>query len=44
MDAAGELALVLLEGGGIATTSLLDVLFADPEIRRALWATQGRDR
>jgi len=37
IDAAGELALVLLEGGGIATPSLLDVLFADPKIRPALW-------
>jgi hypothetical protein len=40
IDAAAELTLVLLEGGGIATPSLLDVLFTDPEIRRALWGQE----
>ena len=40
IDTAGELTLVLPEGGGIATPSLLDVLFTDPEIRRALWGDE----
>jgi len=43
IDAAGELTLVLLDGGGIATPNLVDVLFADPVIRGALWGDGGRD-
>jgi hypothetical protein len=37
IDSAGELALIL-EDGGLRTPSFFDVMFADPEIRKMLWA------
>jgi hypothetical protein len=39
IDDAGELALIL-EEGGLRTPNFFDAMFADPEIRRALWGEE----
>jgi hypothetical protein len=43
IDDAGELALILEENGGLRTPNFFDVLFSDPEIRKALWGDEDGD-